>query len=1228
MLFSKPFHLLVAILFLFQAVLPAHLPAAAAPVPTDQAAAEEQPDNLLSSLYAETAVLANISVEMKALLGELHERYPEQFSLWQSLLTTLQDSDPRKQELAEKAGATETFLSLLMGYSTSFDTLQQQLLAQLEDNGTPESEIDQAVVSLYTILQYQEKVSAYELLAQGQIQDIHLLARTISVTDEQKQINEAIEAFETHRRQIIKQVTTVRQEFEQVQSGFADLNQAEEETIFAPIRQESAAYQELAERLAAGQQQDSAGAGRDFLAQLEQIAANRQRDMEATLAAMSDGREGTSWPLFYQPGTEQKSSVPSDWSFTPERLLSVMAEMRTAFIELADILQQRNTLLLDSALLQRDELFWLAAHIELENLRLERLAEIIAATGKPAPQGDRDAYHQSMIQWEEFGLLKEDILGMEVLILNELNASLADETLADGESWQSVAALLQRQIDWRSDWIPIATSFAQVVEGFKSFQAELLQEKLQAIETLRADIVRSHQRLANQPDSPLAPFLTLIDEALAEQLEATNVYSDLKAKTQQREQVDPLFSSFFGIRSDRFFNDFKYMGAGLWGHAALTNNLARSRAHLLALNSSTTTQHRQALLMLQLADQLGVIDTIDYDAASCTVHLRSTSHSMVLDGCGREAPPELRSAAFDQTVPHLLTASSLIRSLFSFASPAHALSFKDIADQANQIGESPSEAVRRMSTMDHEKGVAARIVKQARSSFWNYALFAVVAGVAIVATPVAIAAGATAATVTTIAAGAATVLEATKVATINQMWADAAVTTSHVAIDQMDFSGSKHSWLNNDYFHEKIDTLETCYNVAKIVEAGHNLWTTTGGAGNDVFTTLGTFPNANSVDNSIAEKRPSEGSIIEVLAVAAENSFANMTNLGRSFQGAVLAATPPVGAPPAPKQNHVVPTGNDAPVTTGHANNASQQQLTKITLAPPPDSWSYENDHISSILYGWHPPSATNMVEQERQKAAYIQDKLDQLYADEQRMRSAYQSSQTQNQQQSADAMAQIERDRSTQIGDAIFGGFTSGFAQGVDTFGSRLGQGAGARIAQDTGLVDRQPKSPAPGQNGGGEGQGQTAGDCPAGTAYDPASKTCVQQDNTAKSYRGSWRASSTCAANYGSRGSGTCTWNGSAQITLHPGGRVTGSITGGSRFTFNEGGNFSGCGGGSASHSISGSHSNGSISATASNGARISGRYTDAAITGSTRGSGTNALSGGHSMNCSTTGSISLSR
>lgn len=1256
MLFSKPFHLLVAVLFLFQAVLPANLLATTPPVAADQTTAGEQSNNPLSSLYAETTILADISVEMKALLGELHERYPEQFRLWQSLLATLQDSDPRKQELAEQAGTTETFLSLLMGYSTSFDTQQQQLLAQLEESGeTPGPETNQVVVSLYTVLQYQEKISSYELLAQGQLQDIHLLARTISETAEQRKINEAIEAFETYRRQQIRQFITIREEFERVQSGFADLNQAEDETNFAPIRQEAAAYQKLATRLAAGQQEVVSGAGRDFLAQLEQIAANRQRDMEATLAAVSDGRQGTSWPLFYQPGAERKSSAQPDWSFTPERLLSVMSEMRTALTELADILRQRNALLLGSTFLQRDEMFWLAAHIELENLHLERLAEIIAATGEPVPQGDRDAYHKSMIQWEEFGLLKEDILAVEALILNELTVSLDDETFADDKSWQQVTALVQRQNNWRSGWAAVDASFAQVVDGFKTFQDEILQEKLQAIETLLADIDRSKKRLANQPDSPLAHFLVLIDEALAEQREETRRYSDLKAQTHRQEQDDPLFSSFFGIHNDRFFNDFKYMGFSLWEQQALMSNLTRIRAHLLALSSAGIKEHRQPLLILQVADQLGVIDHIDYDDSSCTVQLRSTSHTMVLTGCGREAPPELRSTASDLGSSRALTTGRMIRSLFCFATPAQAGFFKETANLGGYYW------------------------KQIRKNWVNYTVLGVVAVGAVVAAPVAVAAGATAATVATVTAGAATVFAGTKTALAAQITADSAIGASHYAIDQMDFSRSKYPWANKEYFNSTIDQVETIYNVAKVAEG---LWK---------YKYPKVADGAKNAENAakarqlgIAKQLQSNRSVIERCGQQVQKGSRHSKNLFKQLQQAdsqrqlaraktldkfltreaalsseaktQLASLTSNGTRLGQRMVDGIGVGPEAKSSVeGMLSWPTEEPVAGTTpdVQPPPDQdpgpqwgsvahagaalshpdadrWPMESEYIGSLFGGWA-PTATHITDAERESSARTGNALSQLNADRQRMETAYQGSQTQNQQQSADSMAQIERQRSTQMVDAIVGGVTSGVAQGIGTLGERIGQGAGRRIAQDTGLIDRHPKPSTPGQNsgdGGEGGQGPITGDCPAGTTYDPVSQACIRQDNTPKSYQGSWRASSTCAANYGSRGSGTCSWNGSAQITLHPGGRVSGSINGGSRFTFNEGGNFSGCGGGSASHSISGSHANGSFSATASNGARITGRYTDAAISGSTSGAGTNALSGGRSMSCRTSGSINLSR
>ncbi|MBE0585726.1 MAG: hypothetical protein IH612_18440, partial [Desulfofustis sp.] len=785
MRFSKPFHLFVVGLFLFQTMLPINLLSA---TPTTKSLPEktDSQDIPPSSLPLETVLLAELSGEMNAPLQRLHQRYPEQIALWQTLQTSLQDSDPRKPVLAQKAGTTATLISAVVGYSEHFDRAHQEIVSRIKENkDAPETEIDALLGRLYPLLQLQEKIATYELLAQTHFLDIHLLTRTINANSKQREILAEIEEFEAYRTQQIKQFLTVREEFENVRKGCAFLNRATEGTQLGPLKQNIADYRELATLFAARHHQNSSKSERDLFARLGLIASDRNRELQAVLSVLSEGREGVSWPLLFHLGPDRNQTHPAGQVFSPYRVLSVLRDMRTSFTELADILKQRNRLLVDSDFLHGDDMLWLTVQIELENLRLTRLAEVIDLTGKQVPQEDTDAYQQNMIHWEEFGLLKEDILSVEAVILNELSAYRDSEALVGDESWRQVLSLLHRQNRWRLSWSAIAASFEQVVDDFKTFQARMIEEELDAIETLRSDI-KGIQARSSEMESPIAHFFTLVDQVLAEQYEATRVNRDLKTQVQQQDEVDPLFSHFFGIRSERFWHDFKHMGIALWDHEYLTGNLARTRAHLLALNNAGQDGNRQALVVLQLAQQIGLIDRIDYDGTSWTVFLRSATDSMLLTGGGGKAPPELRSAAFDRQMPRHATVRLLLQSLFCVVPSAHAGAYEQFT------------------------GWSGNVFNQMKKNWVNYAVTGVVMVGALAAAPVVAAAGATAATVTAVTAVATTTALGAKAAFYAQASADLAIGTSRQVVNQMDFTGNEYATKKN--FNTAIDAMETTYN--------------------------------------------------------------------------------------------------------------------------------------------------------------------------------------------------------------------------------------------------------------------------------------------------------------------------------------------------------------------------------------------------------------------------------
>ena len=94
-------------------------------------------------------------------------------------------------------------------------------------------------------------------------------------------------------------------------------------------------------------------------------------------------------------------------------------------------------------------------------------------------------------------------------------------------------------------------------------------------------------------------------------------------------------------------------------------------------------------------------------------------------------------------------------------------------------------------------------------------------------------------------------------------------------------------------------------------------------------------------------------------------------------------------------------------------------------------------------------PSATDITANERTSSANAADAAEQIKNNAQNQAAAYQAAQTANQNQTAESLNQIERDQSAQMTDAIIGGFTSGIAEGVGTFGERVGQGAGIKASE-----------------------------------------------------------------------------------------------------------------------------------------------------------------------------------
>jgi hypothetical protein len=292
---------------------------------------------------------------------------------------------------------------------------------------------------------------------------------------------------------------------------------------------------------------------------------------------------------------------------------------------------------------------------------------------------------------------------------------------------------------------------------------------------------------------------------------------------------------------------------------------------------------------------------------------------------------------------------------------------------------------------------------------------------------------------------------------------------------------------------------------------------------------------------------------------------------------------------------------------------------------------NFANSAVSSnnVLPGnnsaWQ-PSTPGITANERSNSANAANAANQIKINAQNQAAAYQAAQTANQNQTAESLNQIDREQSAQMTDAIVGGFTSGVAQGVNTFGERVGQGAGVKISQS--ITGNKPHSGEDKHNSDAQQQCETDADCPAGTTCDQGTKTCTKQEGTAATYSGSWGGSITCTATFGKGGSGSCPYKGSMQLVFTPGGSVSGTSTGGYSISFKGDGSFEGCGSFGGSTGMSGSHSNGSFSATSGSGTSLSGSYTEGSATGTLSGGGPITLSKGGTASCTKSASVSLSR
>jgi hypothetical protein len=98
---------------------------------------------------------------------------------------------------------------------------------------------------------------------------------------------------------------------------------------------------------------------------------------------------------------------------------------------------------------------------------------------------------------------------------------------------------------------------------------------------------------------------------------------------------------------------------------------------------------------------------------------------------------------------------------------------------------------------------------------------------------------------------------------------------------------------------------------------------------------------------------------------------------------------------------------------------------------------------------------------------------------------------------------------------------------------------------------------------------------------------------------------------------------------LIFHPNGKVTGTVSGGAYFEWNEKGEFLKCSDYNVDSQITGTHAKGSFTATSAGGSRIKGTYTEKSITGTSNRSGVMQVSGGlGTANYNASATLNLSR
>ncbi len=725
-------------------------------------------------------LLLPVVTEMSDTLEPLHAQYAQQFALCRRLVQRLPDTDPLKAVMHRRLADTETFLLSIASYAGRFKDRLSKIEQDVWLQKQPKVKaVLAAHLQMDALLSYLEKISFFEIQAQRDLDGLFdLLSRRWNIHSGKPPFGE-LRRFNALRQKQVKAYFESRKQYEKNIRFLSALKGLYDQDSRSLLQRDAQRLRELAAGLkAGGRTPDSRNAQVDpevsgLLAGLAERQAEGRLAQDALFSTIGDN---DLWSLLYVPEENRGASIQRRMA---TRLVAVLEEMRPALSDLAGLLARRNNLLFSLPAIAGDDARWLRESIALESVGIQRLADVtsrIDALKKKAPHAV--AGKALCAAYEQLGYLKEDILSWEVSIGFEISRLIKKNPSRGKTRNAELNRVLEAVSSWFSSWPARRKQWNAAVDDFNRYQVSVIERYVGALENLNSYFDQNHEPFRRSATGAIREFLNLVEARFGQRLDEYRATLKTKREMMARTAVDPVFRGLFGISADQFWHEFRGQGAVLFGLEQLIGKTTDIKKGIQQLAHGGEERAVVLAKMLQVASWSDlVLDIRRNPKRGIRVLLELGEKGRSLEGfSGRRAPrltppPGGRMRSCSGSDAWL----NRFDTLFS-VSPAHAGFF------------------------DSVKSWGGAVYTQVRKNAVNYVIIGAVAVGSLAAGPAA-----------PVVAGAA--LAAFKA----QATADVALATARTVGNAIVKDPKVRRTMN-----ERIDTLETIYNVAKIVEGGRN----------------------------------------------------------------------------------------------------------------------------------------------------------------------------------------------------------------------------------------------------------------------------------------------------------------------------------------------------------------------------------------------------------------------